>query len=110
MDACEPFIDELRARLTVTHGAVDARVGDMLAPGVEPASLDLIWCEGAAYAVGVERALAAWRPLLRPDGFVVFSECCWIASGPPAECAAFWADAYPAMTTPAGTGPSTVSA
>jgi serine/threonine-protein kinase HipA len=102
VDASALFIDELRARVPVARGNVEARLGDMLVPGIEPASLDLIWCEGAAYAVGVEQALAAWRPLLRPDGFLVFSECCWIASDPPAECAAFWADAYPAMTTPAG--------
>jgi len=105
VDACAPFIDELGARLAAAppaRGTVAARVADMLAPGLAPASLDLVWSEGAAYAVGVERALAAWRLLLAPAGVLVFSECCWLAPDPPAECAAFWADAYPAMTPPAG--------
>jgi SAM-dependent methyltransferase len=102
VDPCEPFVAELRARLPARRGTIEPRVGDMLAPGLAPASVDLIWCEGAAYNVGVERALAAWRPLLDADGVVVFSECCWTAPDPPAECAAFWAAAYPAMATPAG--------
>lgn len=100
VDALEPFVDELRVRLPPARGTIEPRVGDMLSPGVD--RLDLVWCEGAAYAVGVERAVTAWKPLLAPAGIAVFSECCWTAPDPPAECAAFWAEAYPAMTTPAG--------
>jgi len=100
VDASAAFVDELRARLPTSRGRVEPRVGDLLAPGV--ANLDLVWCEGAAYAAGVERALEAWRPLLAASGVVVFSECCWTAPDPPAECAEFWAAAHPAMTTAGG--------
>jgi SAM-dependent methyltransferase len=62
-----------------------------------PASVDLIWCEGAIYNVGIERALRTWTPLLRPGGCVVFSEACWWTPEPLPELAAYWAEAYPGM-------------
>ena len=51
-------------------------VGDMASLPLTR-SFDLIWCEGAAYAVGVEAALRAWAPLLhRVRGRTV----CWLCS------------------------------
>lgn len=62
-----------------------------------PASVDLIWCEGAIYNVGIERALRTWRPLLRPGGCVVFSDACWWMRERSPELIGFWAEAYPDM-------------
>src|SRR5688572_1999640 len=66
LDGYEPFLRQLEARAR-TAGVLD-RIsivhGDMAHLPYEPQSFDLIWCEGAAYIIGFEAALAAWRPLL----------------------------------------------
>ncbi len=64
-----------------------------------PASVDLLWSEGAAYVIGFERALAPWRPLLAHGGRAAVSECSWLTSSPPEEAAAFFAAGSPAMGT-----------
>ena len=56
--------------------------GDMRQLDFEPASFDLIWCEGAAYIMGVEAALRAWRPLLKPGGRLALSEAAWLRPEP----------------------------
>lgn len=100
LDAAEPFIDRLRARLAATpppRGAVRAVLGDMAAPPVAPGTLDLIVSEGAAYAIGFAHALALWRPLVRPGGGLVVSECVWFGTQRPQAAAAHWSAAYPGM-------------
>ena len=74
----------------------------MAAPPAAPGSIDLLWCEGAAYFLGIERALRLWQPLLRPGGHLCFTEAVWLRSDPPAEVHAMWATEYPAMTDVAG--------
>jgi SAM-dependent methyltransferase len=100
LDAAEAFVAQLTARLAAqppVQGAVEARVGDMAAPPVAPGALDVIVSEGAAYSIGFAEALRAWRPLVRPGGGLVVSECVWFGAERPAAAAAFWAKAYPAM-------------
>lgn len=101
VDVAEEFIDELRKKL-VGHPAathVTPVVGDMVDPGLAAKSLDLVWSEGAAFAVGLDNALTAWRDLLKPGGLVAFSECCWFTDHPSEEAAAFWAENYPNIGT-----------
>lgn len=87
----EALVNEARARrLPIT-----ARRADMLRSGFVRSSIDLLWCEGAAYAVGLETALTTWRPLLGPGGQLVFSELCWTGPERPPAAAAFWASEYP---------------
>jgi predicted O-methyltransferase YrrM len=66
--------------------------------GLEP-PYDVVWAEGSAYVIGVERALALWRDLLRADGVLVFSDMVWRTGTPEAGVQAFWASEYPDMTT-----------
>jgi SAM-dependent methyltransferase len=73
----------------------------------EPASFDLLWCEGAAYIMGVESALRAWRPLLREGGCLSFTDAVWLTDSPPQTLRAWWEADYPAMQT-ARTGPDRV--
>lgn len=94
---CRRLQDEVTRRNLATR--VQVHEGDMASPPLAPGSLDLLWCEGAAYIIGFEEALKRWRPLLKPDGFAVVSECTWLSDKRPAEVAAFWAAAYPAMGT-----------
>ncbi len=94
-------VTEAQRRMAVA--AVNQRVtvsrGDMRALGYPPASFDLIWCEGAVYVVGVERALGLWRHLLKPAGVLAFSENVWLRDDRPPDVRAFWDSAYPAMLT-----------
>ncbi|MEO5328165.1 MAG: class I SAM-dependent methyltransferase [Magnetococcus sp. THC-1_WYH] len=93
VDFAEPFIDELKRRLT--DEPITPVLGDMLKPGLEPESLDLIWSEGAAFAVGIENALSVWFSLLKPGGVLVYSDAVWFTPDPTSEVSAFWEKADP---------------
>lgn len=99
IDAVPLFVDRLRqeAGRRGLAGRLRPVVADMLAPPLEPGTVDLVWSEGAAYAAGFETALRAWRPLLRAQGFCVLSECEWFSEERPANVAAFWRETYPDM-------------
>ena len=66
-----------------------------------PDSFDLLWCEGAAYIIGVPQALAAWRRLLAPGGRLAFSEAVWLTEMPAPRARAIF-EGYAAMTDVAG--------
>ncbi len=102
IDSYPPFIQELRDRVAARglSGRVTARVGDMKALGLPPASFDLIWCEGALFVLGFEQGLRTLRPLLRGSGVIVVTEATWMqpVDEVPADVRAFFAEACPAMT------------
>lgn len=99
IDNHPPFVDALNrdARALGVAHRVDGRVGDMHRLDFAPGSFDLIWCEGAIYVVGFEAGLRAWRHLLAPGGYLAVTEACWTKPNPPPDCAAFWAEQYPAI-------------
>lgn len=68
----------------------------MTALPLPPDSMDLVWCEGAAYFMGVAAALDAWWRLLHPGGACAFSEAVWLRPDPPTAVRACWEE-YPAM-------------
>jgi SAM-dependent methyltransferase len=70
--------------------------GNMARLDFAPGSFDLIWCEGAAYIVGLDVALKAWKPLLRPGGAMALSEPVWLRRDRPKTAEANW-ESYPAM-------------
>ena len=98
VDLHEPFVAEARHRAEAQGVAdrVRAEVGDMTHLPFPPSSFDLIWCEGAAYIMGVGDALRAWQPLLKPNGRLALTEAVWLRADPPEELRQFW-QAYPAM-------------
>ena len=100
VDHYPPFLRRLteNARRAGLSRFVQTARGDMARLSFGAAGMDLIWCEGAAYAIGFEAALARWRDLLRPGGWLVISECHWLTGDPPPAAKRFWAGAYPAMT------------
>lgn len=99
LDTHEPFIDALTEAAAAAHLSerVCAIVADMAAPPIEAESVDLIWSEGAVYFIGVARALELWRPLLRPGGYVAFTEAVWLREDPPEEICESWQKEYPTM-------------
>ncbi|MBF0423296.1 MAG: class I SAM-dependent methyltransferase [Magnetococcales bacterium] len=88
VDFAEPFINELKRRLV--NEPITPVLGDMLKLGLEPKSVDLIWSEGAAFAVGIDNALKTWSSLLKPQGVLVYSDAVWFTPEPSAEVSAFW--------------------
>jgi SAM-dependent methyltransferase len=99
----EPLFCERLAREAAARNLpIEVREGDMADPPLAPASLDLVWSEGAAYIIGFAEALRRWQALLRPGGFCVVSECTWLKDERPPEIARFFAEAYPDMADIAG--------
>jgi cyclopropane fatty-acyl-phospholipid synthase-like methyltransferase len=78
---------------------IEARCLDMARLAVPDQPYDVIWAEGSAYIIGVERALESWRPMLRRGGALVFSDMVWRTDHPSEDVQRFWASEYPAMTT-----------
>ncbi len=103
IDSHPPFVEEANRCFAARDlaGRVTARLGDMQELDLPPASFDLIWCEGAAYIMGVEHALRAWRTLLKPGGRLALSDAVWLRPDPPDPVRRSW-DEYPAMTDSAG--------
>jgi SAM-dependent methyltransferase len=92
-----PFVAELKKQALALADRLDARVGDMRRLDFVTTPFDVIWCEGAIYNVGFEAGLRDWRRVLVPGGHVAVTEACWMRNDPPAECAAFWNEEYPAI-------------
>ncbi|WP_448625711.1 class I SAM-dependent methyltransferase [Geodermatophilus sp. URMC 64] len=102
VDLHEPFLDRLRAAAAERHLPIAVERASMRELPYADGSFDLLWCEGAAYIMGVDAALAGWRRLLAPGGALVFTEVGWTTPAPSPEARAFWA-AYPAMRDAAAT-------
>jgi SAM-dependent methyltransferase len=107
VDLHPPFVDAVAeaARVAGVGDRVTPVQGDMgaLGPVLAAAGIDvvdLLWCEGAAYIIGFEQALAAWAPLVRPGGHLALTEPVWTAPTVSRAVRDFWEVAYPAMQPP----------
>src|SRR5215470_9324747 len=99
VDSYRPFLDRLRQRAEEKGLAQRVRTHcmDMKGiPGVFP-KIDLLWAEGAAYNIGFANALATWAKAIRPDGFAVVSELCWLRDKIPDAVREFFRSEYPEM-------------
>ncbi len=101
VDAHAGFVEDgvRRAARAGVSDRVRFAVGDMRALDVEPGTFDLLWCEGAAYIMGVEAALAAWRPLLKVGGCLAFTDAVWLTDSAPQTLRTWWQSEYPGMRT-----------
>jgi SAM-dependent methyltransferase len=107
VDTHEPFLAQAAAAARGLRVAVVR--ASMAALPFPDGAFDLVWCEGAAYLMGVDAALAAWRRLLIPGGALVFTEIGWTTPAPSAAAREFWS-AYPGMRDAAATVAAAVSA
>ena len=98
VDLHEPFLRELqrRARAAGASHRIETLSADMAALPFPAGTFDLIWCEGAAYILGVGEALRAWRPLLRRGGKLALTEAVWLKPDAPEPVRRCWAE-YPGM-------------
>lgn len=99
VDSHVPSIDRLRAVVAerVLSDRVRSMVGDMAKPELPPESFDLIWSEGALYNLGIENALRVCHGLLRPSGYLAFTDAVWRKENPPPEVKASFDLDYPTM-------------
>jgi len=100
VDSYQPFLDRLSqrakenglAKLVRTH-CIDMK--DI--PTVFP-KIDLLWAEGAAYNIGFANALTTWAKAIKPNGFAVVSELCWLRQDKiPEAVSEFFRLGYPEM-------------
>ena len=106
VDSLAPFIARLETAAS-SHGfgeRISAVVGDMADPpaldGVM-GEFDLVWSESAIYSIGRINAFNCWRPLLKPGGWLVFSDIVWQTDPTErsSEATAFSSKEYPDIST-----------
>lgn len=99
MDNHAPSIERLR-RAIAARGLsrrLKAMVGDIADPKQPRASFDLIWSEGALYNVGLPTALRVCYELLKPGGYLAFTDAIWRKENPPPAIKASFDFDYPSM-------------
>ncbi len=98
VDRHPPLIERLRAEIEDRglSERVEAKVADMSALELPPESFDLVWSEGALYNLGLDRALPMCVGLLRPGGYLAFTDAVWRTEDAPTEVREAFAD-YPSM-------------
>lgn len=103
IDSHAPNIERLKA--TIKERGLSQRVrpevGDMAHPELPPESCDLVWSEGAFYNIGIGNALRICHGLLRPGGYLAFTDAVWRKGEPPQEVKALFDQDYPSMGTAA---------
>ncbi len=99
VDRHEPFLRNVmdNARKAGVAEHVQTRCESIEAFEASAESYDLVWSEGALYAVGLERGLDLAYKRLKPRGLLAFTEASWLTSNPPLAARSFWAAAYPGM-------------
>jgi ubiquinone/menaquinone biosynthesis C-methylase UbiE len=101
VDIHQPYLDDL-ARKAASAGVgdrittVQASMDDL---PFEDATFDVLWAEGSIFVMGFEEGLKSWKRLLRPGGYLCFTEGVWFTDQPSPEAAAFWNECYPAIKT-----------
>ncbi len=101
VDSHAPSIERLRATLAARglSRRVQAQLGDMAHLDLPVESYDLVWSEGALYNLGIGKALRLCHGLLRPGGFLAFTDAVWRKQNPPPEVKAGFDWDYPTMGT-----------
>lgn len=104
LDNYQPFLDTLdrQAKLAGLDKQVETVNGSMFELPFDKSSFDVIWSEGAIFIIGFEKGLREWQQLLRPGGYLVVSELCWLQPDRPEAVRSYMAQVYPAMKDIAG--------
>lgn len=102
VDCHAPAIERLRATVARLGLAtrITAMIGDMADPGLPAGHFDLVWSEGALYNIGLAKALGICRDLLRPGGYVAFTDPVWRVVCPPEQIKVAFEQDYPTMGRP----------
>jgi SAM-dependent methyltransferase len=99
IDSHAPGIERLNkavAQRGLGH-RVQAVVADIARPGQPLGAFDLVWSEGALYNIGLREALRVCHGLLRPGGYLAFTDAIWRKDDPPSAIKAGFEQDYPTM-------------
>ncbi len=104
-DIHQPFLDELtnRAKKAGLDGRIVTRRASMDTLPFDEGSFDIIWAEGSVFIIGLLPALHSWKKFLKPEGYLVFSDCTWFTDSPSEECRDFLNESCPDMPSESGT-------
>lgn len=99
IDSHAPSIARLRAAIAERRLSqrISAIVGDMARPEQPLGSFDLIWSEGALYSIGLRNAIHVCHGLLRPGGYLAFTDAVWRKENPPLAVKTSFDLDYPTM-------------
>jgi SAM-dependent methyltransferase len=97
VDLAPAMLDELVASATARSLAVDARLGDAVAPDSPPASFDAVTSRHLLWTLREPaRAIANWRQLLRPGGRLLAVDGFWFTEWNDGDVPAVFAEHYTA--------------
>jgi SAM-dependent methyltransferase len=80
-------------------GQVQVVCGSMFEIGFRDGSFDVVWAEGSLHFMGLEKALGAWRRLIKPGGFLVVHEMAWLQPEPPQAIVDRWKPVFTEIST-----------
>jgi ubiquinone/menaquinone biosynthesis C-methylase UbiE len=95
VDFIGEFLKSAQRRFKGEELEVQTLQADMGALPFEPASLNVIWSEGAAYNIGFANAARCWNPFLKAGGFIAVTELSWLTGNRPQPLLDYWAANYP---------------
>jgi len=99
IDLAPAMIDELVTSANACGLAVDARLGDAVAPDFSPTSFDAVTSRHLLWTLREPaRAMANWRRLLRPGGRLVAVDGFWFTQWDDGDLPALFAEHYTADT------------
>ena len=99
IDLAPAMLDELAANAAARSLAVDARLGDAVAPDFPPASFDAVTSRHLFWTLREPaRAMANWRQLLRPGGRLVAVDGFWFSDWDDGDVPPLFAEHYTADT------------
>ncbi len=100
IDFHEPFLHQLRtdAEKEGLSGSITVLNKSMFEMDFPDENFDVIWSEGAIYIYGFRKALADWKSMLKPGGYLVCSHISWLNDNPPEELKSYWENEYPEIT------------
>ncbi len=102
VDMFDTFLDLLSVRADaekIPEERLTLKCANMAECDFGEKKFDLIWSEGAIYAIGFANGLKKWQSHLKPNAFVVVSELTWFKDDPPEKLKDHWANEYPDMET-----------
>ncbi|MCJ2564078.1 MAG: methyltransferase domain-containing protein [Candidatus Thermoplasmatota archaeon] len=101
IDIDQASLDELDRKARELDSSDRVRTMNMSLRDIDfpDGSFDIIWAEGSIFVIGFEKGLMEWRRLIRPKGFLVVHEMCWLRPDPPHEIRVYWERMYPGICT-----------
>ncbi len=99
IDNHKPVLVHLDRAATQQGLDIETRELSMIDMPFDAKSFDLLWAEGSIFIIGLAKGLLDFRSLLKPGGYLVFTELCWFTDQPPAEITDYFARTYPDIRT-----------